>query len=159
MLPYLLRCCVSCVHAVQCIKLFSLCGKQSSYIQGMHSVSRNKMQRKIGKDVRRAWDWDRCLQDVCQGILIFENFPTEVANICTEKFQACTTAGNITESSLLLESLCRINWMGLFPGLFQSKLMELMWCCCPVFTTASLEGESMLSTSAILKCVCAPAYA
>lgn len=106
------------------------------------------MQRKICKDVRRAWDWDRCLQDVCQGILVFENFPIEVANICTEKFQSRATAGNVMESSLLLEPL---SWMDLFPSLFQSKLTKLMWHCCPVFTRASLEDESVLSTNVILK--------
>ncbi|KAF2983737.1 hypothetical protein EK904_010531 [Melospiza melodia maxima] len=33
-LPYLLCCCVRCVHAAQCTKLLSVCGKQSSYNQG-----------------------------------------------------------------------------------------------------------------------------
>lgn len=92
------------------------------------------MQRQIRKGVRRARNGDRCLQDVCQGILFFENFPVAVANICTEKFQSRATAGNIMESSLLSESLCRSERMDLFPSLFQSKLMKLMWCCCPVFT-------------------------
>lgn len=50
------------------------------------------------------------------------------------------------------------NWMDLFPSLFQRKLTKPMWYCCPVFTTASLEGESILSTNAILKLVCAHAH-
>lgn len=115
------------------------------------------MQRQICKDVRRAWDWDRCLQDVCQEIQFSENFPIEVANICTETFQSCATAGNIMESSLLLERLCRINWMDPFPSLFQSKLTKLMWCCCPVFT--AITGRSICVkhqhyTEVVCVCTC-----
>lgn len=34
----------------------------------------------------KGMDWDRCLQDVCQGILCFEEFPIEVVNIVQRNF-------------------------------------------------------------------------
>lgn len=56
---------------------------------------------------------------------IFENFAISMANICTEKIRSFATAGEIMEPNLLLESLFKNNWMGLFPSLFQNKLMKL----------------------------------
>lgn len=55
---------------------------------------------------------------------IFENFAIWMANICTEKIQSYVTAGKIMEPNLRLESLLKNNCMGLFPSLFQNKVMK-----------------------------------
>lgn len=82
-------------------------------------------------------------QDACWGVLLPESFPTDVV----QRHLICTTAGSGTESSLLLESLCRIDWIGLFPSLSQ-QVNETNVVFVPSIHRTSPEGDFVLSTCA-----------
>lgn len=112
----------------------------------MHSVSRNK---KGGVWEGRGAGTDTCT--VSAGNSAGEHLPVEVADLY-RFVSVCHSVGSV----LLVERLCGTSWVGVFQSLFQSKLMKRLCRCCPVFSAASLDGESPWSSSPALG-VCAHA--